>query len=100
MDRIARQCRARKVGKISGDVTRCTLSLGHRGAVHFHDGIETFVWWRRRGERGIPWSRSKNGKQAFAINGAGATSHAHIWALRLVIKSRQLRMAKSAVRRG
>lgn len=76
-----RQCRAVRVGILTGTRRRCTLPLGHGGPVHFHDGIDSFVWWLTRG------TRAHHG----AVSGAGRTATADPWKMRLVIRSRELR---------
>jgi hypothetical protein len=84
-----RRCRSKKWGPISRTWTFCDLDDGHADP-HFHDGIETYLVWARRGLRGCYVDGG-----LLIIERSGQTAQADPWVLRLVIKAREGRLERA-----
>jgi hypothetical protein len=85
------RCRATR-GKLKP--SRCDLDAGHEDPLHFHDYVEGYHWWLRRGQKSI---RLWNGLRATQV--AGTTSQAEPWVLRMIAKVREQRAGRARERR-
>lgn len=99
-----RCCRGKYLGPVSHTWTTCSLPEHHREP-HFHDGIETYLVWRRRGQRYVHVESVYNAMtrkvEIYRTTlRSGRTDSADPWVLRLLIKARQARCARSTAHRG